>query len=196
MRAVTAATPRGETILLTGPPLAGKTSTAMLWAAQRSRLTSPLDWDQLQKTLFGARLQQDPGAVSDQYRFAAKVAAATARQITSTGADCVIAGARVPARPDDPPEWIGVWDDLDQLDPITIVLLPDVETRLARRRLDPGRLPGGQHPYSEAQVHQSHGWAWHSWGEHPRASILDTSDMNQNEVIDAIELIASTLSSR
>ncbi|HEY9290235.1 MAG TPA: hypothetical protein VIP98_03040 [Microlunatus sp.] len=188
---MTDATPYGETIFLTGPPLAGKTTTTMLWAERRSRLTSPLDWDQLQKTLFGARLQDDPGQISNQYRFAARVAAATAGQIVATGADCVIAGARVPARPTDPPEWEGVWDDLDRLDPITIVLLPSLETRLAR-----WRLTGGRHPYSEAQVHESHGWAWRAWSDQPGATIVDTSAMRPNEVVDAVELAASMLSAR
>ncbi|QDP97690.1 hypothetical protein FOE78_18835 [Microlunatus elymi] len=191
---MTAAAPRGETILLTGPPLAGKTSTAVWWAERRARRTSPLDWDQLQKTLFGPRLNQDPDQISNQYRFAAKIAAATAEMITETGDDCVIAGARVPASADDPPEWVGVWDDLDQLDPITVVLLPSLETRLARRRADPGRLPGGLFPYSEEQVRRSHGWAWNAWSAHPRASVLDTSAMNPDEVVQAVESIVAKLS--
>lgn len=185
---------RGRTIFLTGPPLAGKTSTAMAWAAQRPHLTSALDWDQIQTTLFGPRLQEGAGNISDQYRFAAKVAAATADQITATGVDCVIAGARVPASPADPPEWIGVWDDLDQLDPITIVLLPSLETRLERRRSDPNRLTGGRHPYSEEEVRESHSWAWQSWREQPRATVLDTSDMTRSEVADAIELTVANVS--
>jgi broad-specificity NMP kinase len=174
---------RGEVIFLTGPPLAGKTTTAMAWARQRSRVTAPLDWDELHNLLFrGDRLRASTD-VDDRYRFAARTAAATAAHITGSGLDCVITGARVPYRPTDPPGWLGHWDDLDQLDPINIVLLPNLQTRLERRRNDPGRRAA----MSEEFVRHTHGFGWERWHGHPRAAVLDTSDMDPDEVLAAVE---------
>lgn len=183
---------RGRAIFLTGPPLAGKTSTAMRWAAERPRVTAPLDWDELHNVLFrGDRLRQ-ASDVHARYRFAAKIAAVTAAHVMASGFDCVITGARVPAGPTDPPEWLGHWDDLDQLDPITIVLLPSLETRLERRLRDAGRLadPG----MSEEQVRISHGFGWEKWCGQPRAAVLDTSELSLEEVLAAVEQAALTLS--
>lgn len=181
--------PRGQVIFLTGPTLAGKTTTAMAWAAQRSRITAPMDWDQLRGTLFhGSRLQA-ADEISTQYRFAARVATMTAAHIIDSGFDCLIAGPRVPAGPTDPPSWVGVWDELDQLEPITIALLPSVDTRLERLRLDTGRVQ----PPSEDHVRESHRWAWESWREQPRAAVLDTSEMTLDQVLVAVEQTATRL---
>jgi hypothetical protein len=95
----------------------------------------------------------------------------------------VITGARVPYRPTDPPGWLGHWDDLDQLDPINIVLLPNLQTRLERRRNDPGRRAA----MSEESVRHTHGFGWERWHGHPRAAVLDTSDMDPDEVLAAVE---------
>ncbi|GAB3758142.1 hypothetical protein GCM10028864_43100 [Microlunatus parietis] len=185
----------GQAILLTGPPLAGKTSTAMKWAEQRPRTTAPLDWDELRSVLFRGQRVQSLTDVSLQYRFAAKIASATAAHITASGIDCVIAGPRVPASPTDPPEWVSVWDDLDQLDPITIVLLPSLEARLERRRMDTNRLHG-RDAITEEQVRESHRWAWQAWAENPRATVLDTTDMTREDVLSAVERAVLDISTR
>lgn len=180
--------PRGQAIFLTGPPLAGKTTTAMKWAAERKQPTAPLDWDELHAVLFRGDNLRASTSVHNRYRFAAKTAIATAAHVTALGLDCVISGARVPWQPSDPPEWLGHWDDLDQLDPITIVLLPTVEVRLERLRRNPG------HPFDEEQVRQSHLYGWERWFDHPRAAVLDTSDLSEEEVVEAVELAAQRLS--
>jgi hypothetical protein len=180
----------GEVIFLTGPPLAGKTSTAMSWAQQRPRVTAPLDWDELHNLLFRGDQLQSSTDVDSRYRFAAKIAAATAAHVTALGLDCVITGARVPHRPTDPPGWLGHWDDLDRLDPITIVLLPDLTTRLERRHNDLGRRIA----MSEEFVHHTHGFGWERWHGQRRAAVLDTSDMNPEEVLAAVEQAVQELS--
>jgi hypothetical protein len=187
---------RGETIFLTGPPLAGKTSTGVTWVEQRPRVTAFLDWDELHNVLFRGDRLRAASDVHERYMFAAKTAVATAAHVTALGLDCVITGARAPWVPTDPPEWLGHWDDLDQLDPITIVLLPSLETRLERRRRDPGRLPGGAAPMGEDSVRKSHGFGWERWRGHPRAAVLDTSDMSPAEVVDAVEQAVTTLTTR
>lgn len=180
---------RGQAIFLTGPPLAGKTSTAMAWAARRPQITAPLDWDELHNLLFRGDRLRAAIDVSDRYRFAARIAAATAARVLESGHDCVITGARVPARPSDPPEWRGHWDDLDRLDPITIVLLPSLDARLERRRRDPGRVAS----YSEDQVRESHRYGWERWYDAPRARVLDTSDQSPEEVLDSVEDAAAEM---
>jgi len=84
---------------------------------------------------------------------------------------------------------LNTWDDLDQLDPITLVLLPSLEVRLARSRIDPGR----QRPnvMSEALIRDTHRYAWSSWSEHSRAAVLDTSDMSPQEVARDLERAVS-----
>src|SRR5882757_1185569 len=191
---MTEANERGQTIFLTGPVVSGKTTTAQLWAMQRARATFAADWDDIQTTVLDSDLVRGhplPDVVS-RYRFAARVAAAQADRITATGIDCIVSGARVPETPTDPPEWRNMWDDLDRLDPITIVLLPSVEARLTRVRNDPHRR--GPYAITEEQIRESGRWAWNAWREHPRAAVLDTSDMDQQQVIAEVERAVSKLS--
>jgi hypothetical protein len=185
---------RAQTIFLTGPSLAGKTTTAQLWAMQRARATYSADWDDIQTTMMDSDLLRgrELADAPSRYRFAARVAAAQAARITAAGIDCVVSGTRVPDGPNDPPEWSQLWDDLDRLDPIIVVLLPNVEARLIRGRNDPHRR--GPYAVAEEQIRESARWAWDSWHEHPRAAVLDTSEMDQQQVINEIELAVSRLS--
>lgn len=180
----------GQTIFLTGPVTSGKTTTALLWS-MRSERRIALDWDDIAGILLvGDELRGHPPTdISSRYKFAAKVAAAKADRATEAGFDCVIAGARVPANPTDPPDWLHTWDDLDHLDAITVVLLPSLDVCLAR-----GRSRHGPHAVSDEQIRASHGRAWSSWRGHPRAVVLDTSDMSQQEVVTEFERAVSMLS--
>jgi hypothetical protein len=161
---------------------------------QRSRATFASDWDDIQATLTDGDLVRGhplPDQAS-RYRFAARVAVAQADRITAAGIDCVVSGARVPDGPADPPEWRHMWDDLDRLNPITIVLLPSVEARLTRVRTDPRRR--GPYAISEEHIRESGRWAWNAWRGRPRAAVLDTSDMDQQQVIAEVEQAVSRLS--
>lgn len=62
----------GQTIFLTGPPMSGKTTTALLWSLQRPRPTVVLDWDQIRGILLtGDQLRKRP--ITDvTYTFAAR----------------------------------------------------------------------------------------------------------------------------
>lgn len=188
---MTTGTYRGQTIFLTGPLTAGKTTTALLWSIQQSERRIALDWDLIAGILLvGDELRGHHFAdTSSRYQFAAKVAAAKADQLTAAGFDCMIAGARTPASPTDPPDWLHMWDDLDRLDPITVVLLPSLEVCLAR-----GRSRHGPHAVSDEHVRASHGRAWSSWREDPRAIVLDTTDLSQQAAVAELEHAVSKLS--
>lgn len=191
---MTEETERGQTIFLTGPTLSGKTTTAQQWAMQRARATFSADWDEIRATVRDADQLRGSLVPDDiaQYRFAARVAAAMAARITAAGIDCVIAGTRVPEGHGDPPEWRHMWDDVDLLDPIILVLLPSVEARLARARADPRRR--GPYLIPEEHIRDSAGWAWDAWRAHPRAAVLDTSTMSQEQVIAELEHAVAALS--
>jgi hypothetical protein len=191
---MTVGTERGQTIFLTGPTVSGKTTTGQLWAMQRARATFAADWDDIQATLMDSDLVRGnrPHDAASRYRFAASVAIAQADRITAAGVDCVVSGARVPDSPAEPPEWRHMWDDLDRLNPITIVLLPSVEARLVRVRSDPRRR--GPYAISEEHIRESGRWGWDDWRGQPRAAVLDTSDMDQQQVITEVEQAVSRLS--
>lgn len=191
---MTAENERGQTIFLTGPTVSGKTTTGQLWAMHRARPTFAADWDEIQATLMDSDLLQGHplSDAASRYRFAARVAVAQADRITAAGIDCVVSGARVPDSPDEPPEWRHMWDDLDRLDPVTIVLLPSAEARLQRVRADPRRR--GHYAVTEEHIRESARWAWNAWRGHPRATVLDTSDMDQQQVITEVEQAVTRLS--
>lgn len=84
-----------------------------------------------------------------------------------------------------------MWDDVDLLDPIILVLLPSVEARLARARADPRRR--GPYLIPEEHIRDSGAWAWNAWRTHPRAAVLDTSTMSQEQVIAELERAVAAL---
>jgi hypothetical protein len=67
-----------------------------------------------------------------------------------------------------------------------------VEARLARARNDPHRR--GPYALTEEQIRESSRWAWDSWRDNPRAAVLDTSELDQQQVIAKIERAVSRLS--
>ncbi|MEN3274184.1 MAG: hypothetical protein V7636_2945 [Actinomycetota bacterium] len=184
---------RGTTILLTGPPGAGKTTTAHLWTAVRKKPAFPLDWDQITSTVVVAdELRGLPSSSPhEQYGFGARVAAAEAKWITRSGVDCVLVGARAPFPP---PELAAVWEPLDELDPVTIVLLPRADVCVARNAADAARI--GEFAVPEEHVRGSFDmWHWERWSELPRAAVLDNSDMSQLEVVDELDRLVDQLTS-
>ena len=174
----------GRTILLTGPPGAGKTRTSLLWSATRPNVFA-LDWDLVRADVVAVDALRDAPQlpIDEQYALAARMIAAHAAQITASGVDCVVVGARPPHPP---PAFAGTGAALDELDPVTIVLLPSVDVCAARNAGDVSRT--GDFAVAEARVHESYGsWGWERWAELPRAAVLDTSAMTLAEVVDACE---------
>ena len=184
---------RGHTFFVTGPPGCGKTTTAMLWSLRRPRPTFTLDWDTVRGVIVQAdRLRgYDSGAVSSQYRLAARALAAWAASTTATGVDCVITGARTPSQPTDPVDWRHAWTDLDVLDPVTIVLLPREEVCVERNRADRARI--GPFAVPEAHVRASYQYAWDAWRRDPHALVVDTSEMSQDDVVASLDELVAPL---
>src|SRR3954452_2405708 len=176
---------RGHTILLTGPPGAGKTRTSLVWSATRTAGAFAIDWDYARSTIATAdELRAHPsGSVGEQYQFAARVIAAQADSITSDGVDCIVVGAKAPSPP---PEFAAMWNALEPLDPITIVLLPSPDVCARRNATDPTRI--GRFAVPDQWVRDSYeSWGWRRWSERPRAVVIDTSAMTPSEVVEAAE---------
>ena len=176
---------RGQTILLTGPPGAGKTRTSLLWAVTRPAGAFAIDCDYARSTLMTAdRLRGSTEmTLADQYKFAVQIIAAQAEDITRSGVDCIVVGARAPFPP---PHFADIWTPLDALDPITIVLLPSPDVCAQRNLADPTRI--GEFAVAEDLVRGSYdGWQWDRWRELPRAAVIDTSEMTSSQVVDAAE---------
>jgi hypothetical protein len=174
----------GRTFFFTGPPGAGKTSTAALWAIRRSTPTFWLDWDGVHSCVAVAdeiegRPTKDPDA---QYGLAAKVMAAQAEMINRSGVDCALSGAWAL---DAPPEWQAAWDDLALLEPVVIVLLPSLEVCLSRNASDPARR--GEFSVSADHVHGKYAFDWARWADQPRGVVIDNSALSLDETVEAIE---------
>jgi hypothetical protein len=121
--------------------------------------------------------------VGEQYRFAADIVGAQADGITRAGVDCIVVGAQAPFPP---PEFAALWNAIEPLDPITIVLLPSPDVCAARNAADPTRI--GPFAVPERWVRDSYeSWEWHRWRERPRAAVIDTSDLTPSEVVEAVE---------
>ncbi len=79
-----------------------------------------------------------------------------ARQRDARGVDCIVVGAKAPFPP---AEFAHVLEQLDALDPITIVLLPSPDVCAARNAADPTRI--GDFAVSEDLVRGSFEfWRW------------------------------------
>jgi hypothetical protein len=172
---------------MTGPAAAGKTSTALLWSVTRERPTFALDCDLARSVmliadqLHGRAL--DSNDVAAQYDSAAKVAAEWAAQVTAAGVDAVVVGGRLPNPPFE--AWRHSWDDLDRLDPITVVLHPRVDVCVTRNASDSARR--GEFAVAEEHVRFTHALAWDEWKGRRQAVVLDTSEMTHHQVVAAVE---------
>lgn len=179
----------GFVIFLTGPPASGKTSTAFLWSLQRDRPTWPLEWDATAGALHAAHelgLDCVPEDINERYQLAANIMAKQAETITAGGNDCIVVGAWALDWPGPNP-----WESMSALNPIVCVLLPDVETNVARNAKDAHRQ--GVFAVPEAQVRGSHSLDWQRWAQQPRASVLDNSDLTMQQTVDALERAVARL---
>jgi hypothetical protein len=175
---------RGDVIFLTGPAGSGKTRTGMLWSNRRSRPTFFLDWDQVANVLLFAGVEAQ--SAESRYRRAARVCASMTQAIVEAGNDCILVGAW--AR-DDRPEWRGTWSDVEALHPRVVVLLPTLAACLKRNSSDPSRQ--GAFAVPDAHVEGSHALDWASWSSQPRATVVDTTDMPLDRVIEVLETVIS-----
>jgi hypothetical protein len=111
---------------------------------------------------------------------AAAVMAKQAEAITAGGNDCIAVGAWALDWPGPNP-----WEPMAALDPIVCVLLPDVETGVARNRADPRRQ--GDFVVPESYVRGGHSLDWRLWEAHPRGIVIDNSRLNLQQTVDALE---------
>lgn len=181
----------GVTVLVTGPPGAGKTTTALLWSTLRERSTFAFDIDLACSTLeLGDSVRGQPAMdLDDRYALAARVIAAQVARSTASGVDCFVSAPRLPPRATQPESWRHVWVDLDDLGPFTIVLLPSPDDGVKRSLADVARRAWVR----EDGVRDTYRGGWELWRDERNAAVIDTSTMTPVEVVNAAETTLSEL---
>ena len=181
-------------IFFTGPSGAGKTATAAAYVASRRTPTAFIEADAIRGIVrlgpfsaVNAPENQHGGRFGEYFRLGGRACAALAATYLDAGIDCVVNSLRGHAPP---PPYEGEWDELDRFDPFFIVLFPSLDTCIQRAT---GR---GRTVEVPRDVAVSHGFDWSAWIEHPRARILDTTDMALDEVVDAVSRLVDRPPSR
>jgi hypothetical protein len=171
-------------VLFTGPTGAGKTTVAQAWASSRSTPTAFFDHDDARFILKAGYVKRsevaaDPALRPEgdrQWLLAARVCEAMADEYVRSGVDFALAAFRPPG------EWMGIWQRLDAMDPIVIVLLPSIETTLER---DAGR--SGRAHTGEGSIRRAFAYDWEPWRRHPRTHIIDNSALSVQDVVAVVE---------
>ncbi len=177
-------TRRGRVVFFTGPTGAGKSTVAAAWAASRSIPTAQVDHDQARFLLRSGYISRTAAHANPSLREQADrqwlLAAAVCESIAATyiawGCDIAVSAFRPPGH------WNGCWAQLDRMDPLIIVLLPTVETLLARDAQRTGRSHTG-----EASVRRALGYDWAAWRKEHRAYVIDNSQLSVEHVVVLVE---------
>lgn len=174
-------------VLFTGPSGAGKTTVAEAWAESRSTATGVFDHDHARFIVRAGYVSRsaahkDPALRAEadrQWLLAAEVCEAIARAYTARGCDLAISAFRPPG------EWMGCWAELDAMDPCIVALLPRPEVLFARDGERSGRMKVGEDTIRRSLVYD-----WAAWQAHPRAVVIDNSDLSVAQTVDRVnELI-------
>ncbi len=115
-------------VLLGGPAGSGKSTLAQAWCENRTR-SAHIDLDKVRHMIAGgfADPQIEGTEQSAQFELAAKQCSSLARNFLQDGFDTVVESVF------QPDEYQATWNSLlEGLNPIIIVLLPDLETALQR----------------------------------------------------------------
>jgi hypothetical protein len=171
-------------VFFTGPSGAGKSATAAAFVAARPTPTAFIESDQIRGIVrlgtfsaVNASETREHGRVGEYFHLGARACAALVRTYLADGIDCVVNSLRGFAPP---PPWAGEWDELDELDPLFVVLFPSLDSCITRAA---GRARSGE---TAPDVAKSHGFDWLAWSTHPRAHIIDTSEMTLDQVVVAV----------
>jgi hypothetical protein len=171
-------------LLLGGPGGSGKTTTADAWAAAQDRPTAHLNLDGVRGRLrSGLRQPHETGWNAEtawQWELARRVAVAGAREYLRSGVGCVIDDGLLPNHPVICYER---WRELlGELDHRVIILLPDLETCLARNaRREPAKR------LSDRLIRRFHelSLGWLDAG----VPVIDNSGMSLAETVAAINTV-------
>ena len=185
-----AASPRGTTVVFTGPTGAGKSTCASAWASSpaRARPTAWFDHDEARVLLRAGYVSRsaahaDPSLRDEaerQWLMAAAACEALAETYVVDGVDFALSAFRPPG------EWKGCWQRLDRLDPVTIVLVPPIEVALAHDEERTGRARTG-----EASIRRAYGYPWDDWRGRPRTHVIDNRDLSVDDVVGIVEEVVA-----
>lgn len=115
-------------ILLGGPAGAGKSTLALAWCEKRER-AAHIDLDEIRQMIVGgfADPQQSGPVQAAQFGMAARQCVLLAQNFLKDGFDAVIESVFTPD------EYQATWKPLlDDLNPVLVILLPDLATTLGR----------------------------------------------------------------
>lgn len=165
-----------QLLLVTGPAGAGKTTTADSWASSHEETAAHVSHDDIglfvrSGFVSGADAHRDPEGWR-QWRLGADICAAAARAYAGAGIHCAVDTYLLP-------HTRQLWTAVDDLCPLVVVLLPDVEVAVERN----ARREGWGVP--EDAVRANHA-AMRRWYEVPDALVLDTSRLSLADVVRAI----------
>lgn len=175
---------QGQVVLFTGPSAAGKSTVAAAWAQSRSTPTAHFDHDQARFLVQGGYISRtaaraDPSLrklADHQWLLAAAVCESMAATYRAWGFDFALSAFRPPG------QWNNCWGQLDEMNPLIIVLLPTLEVSLKRDASRTGRSRVG-----EDGVRRNFLYDWQAWRANPRAYVIDNSGLNVEQVVMLVE---------
>jgi hypothetical protein len=174
----------GQIVLFTGPGAAGKSTVAEAWATSRATPTAFFDHDHARFLMRAGYVSRTAAHANPalreegdrQWLLAAAVCEVLAATYSAWGVDFALSAFRPPG------SWQGYWEQLDAMNPIIIVLLPALETLLARDTARTGRSHVG-----EASVRRGLEYSWDAWHIDPRAYVIDSTELSVEQVVALVE---------
>nr|WP_246213281.1 AAA family ATPase [Kitasatospora viridis] len=177
-------------VLLIGPAGAGKTTVARHWAERRSVPTAHISLDDVREWVQSGFANPQSGWNSDteaQYRLARRTCGFACRNYLANGISCIIDDAVFPDRP---AIGLGGWKRHIGPGMIPVILLPGLDTVLARNA-----RRSGNRRLSDEQVALIHGRmaGWYNSG----LPIIDNTQLDVAETAAALDrMIAARLAGR
>ncbi len=174
---------QGQVVLFTGPAAAGKTTLAEAWAQHNPHPTACFDQDQARFLLRSGYVSRsaahaDPTLQPEadrQWLLSIAICESFAETYTSWGYDCALSAFRPTGA------WNHTWERLDRLRLTVVVLLPSLETLLARDAQRSGRAHVGEASLRRGLCHN-----WAGWRDDPRAVLLDSSGETVDATLDRV----------
>lgn len=174
-----------QVLLLTGPPGAGKTTASKEFAKTADGTWALTEQDAIRQLVkAGFKNPSDPWTKDTEAQMSASIdiCGDMAKRYQQYEINCII-DCFITLDSYTHDKWLRALEGIDYK---IIVLLPVVE-----KAVDRNNLRTGDNRLAEAMVHNQHE-EFSAWRDDPRATMVDSTNMNVVSVVQAIEDIAST----